>query len=158
MTRAASLKIGVDIGGTFTDVTVVEADGRVTTHKTPSTPRAPAEAVLQGLAEALNKAQCDPARCTSFVHGSTIGVNTIIQRNGARVGVLVTKGFEDLLEVGRTKMPDPFSLFTMRPIPLSRKNCVRGVVERIDAKGRVVAPLDEDSLVVGVRELLKEGA
>jgi N-methylhydantoinase A len=158
MARAGSFKIGVDIGGTFTDVTVVEADGRVTAHKTPSTPRAPAEAVLRGLAETLDKAQLDPARCMSFVHGSTIGVNTIIQRTGARVGVLLTKGFEDLLELGRTKMPDPFSLFTMRPIPLSRKDMVRGVVERIDAKGRVVTPLNEESLVAGAGELLKAGA
>jgi N-methylhydantoinase A len=63
--------------------------------------------------------------------------------------VLVTKGFEDILELGRTKMPDPFSLFTMRPVPLSRKNFIRGIVERIDAKGRIVTPLDEDSLLAG---------
>jgi N-methylhydantoinase A len=157
MARAGSYKIGVDIGGTFTDVTIVQTDGTVTSHKTPSTPRAPAEAVLRGLAEAIDRAHLDPAGCMSFVHGSTIGVNTIIQRTGARVGVLVTKGFEDLLELGRTKMPDPFSLFTMRPIPLARKDMVRGVVERIDAKGRVVAPLDEQSLLAGASELLRAG-
>src|SRR5262249_1808489 len=100
----------------------------------------------------------DPARCMSFVHGSTIGVNTIIQRTGARVGVLLTKGFEDLLELGRTKMPDPFSLFTMRPVPLARKDMVRGVVERIDAKGRVVTELGEGSLLTGAKELRQAGA
>jgi N-methylhydantoinase A len=159
MTAAANAyKIGVDIGGTFTDVTIVETGGRVTSHKTPSTPRAPAEAVLRGLHEAIDRARLDPARCMSFVHGSTIGVNTIIQRTGARVGVLLTKGFEDLLELGRTKMPDPFSLFTMRPVPLARKDMVRGVVERIDAKGRVITRLDEQSLVAGAKELLQAGA
>ena len=158
MARASSYKICVDIGGTFTDVTVVETDGTVTSHKTPSTPRAPAEAVLRGLFEALDRAQLDPAQCMSFVHGSTIGVNTIIQRTGARVGVVLTKGFEDLLELGRTKMPDPFSLFTMRPVPLARKDMVRGVVERIDAKGRVVAPLDETSLVAAGNDLVRHGA
>ena len=158
MARAASFKIGVDIGGTFTDVTIVDADGRITAHKTPSTPAAPADGVLKGLSEAMAKADLDPAQCSSFVHGSTIGVNTIITRTGAAVGVLVTKGFEDILELGRTKMPDPFSLFTMRPVPLSRKNFVRGVVERIDAKGRIVTPLDEASLLAGVRELQEQGA
>lgn len=158
MARVSSYKIGVDIGGTFTDVTVVETDGTVTSHKTPSTPRAPAEAVLRGLFEVLDRAQLDPAQCMRFVHGSTIGVNTIIQRTGARVGVVLTKGFEDLLELGRTKMPDPFSLFTMRPVPLARKDMVRGVVERIDAKGRVVAPLDEASLVAAANDLVRHGA
>jgi N-methylhydantoinase A len=158
MTPASSFKIGVDIGGTFTDVTIVESDGRITGHKTPSTPAAPADGVLKGLSEAMAKAGLDPARCSSFVHGSTIGVNTIITRTGAKVGVLVTKGFEDLLELGRTKMPDPFSLFTMRPIPLSRKNFVRGVVERVDAKGRVLTPLDRASLLEGVRALKAQGA
>ena len=84
---AQAYKIGVDIGGTFTDVTIIETGGRVTSHKTPSTPRAPAEAVLRGLREAIERARLDPGRCMSFVHGSTIGVNTIIQRTGARVGV-----------------------------------------------------------------------
>ena len=71
---------------------------------------------------------------------------------------LVTKGFEDLLELGRTKMPDPFSLFTTRPIPLSRRNLVRGVSERIDAKGRTITRLDQVSLIAGARELLDQGA
>lgn len=158
MSPKPSLKIGVDIGGTFTDVAVVVSDGRVVTHKTPSTPQAPAQAVLQGIKESLEKAGLDPALCTSFVHGSTVGVNTIITRTGAKVGVLITKGFEDLLELGRTKMPDPFSLFTMRPIPLSRKDWVRGVRERIDSKGRVLESLDEKSLVAGAQELVQKGA
>jgi N-methylhydantoinase A len=158
MSAEPSLKIGVDIGGTFTDVAVVVSDGRVVTHKTPSTPRAPAEAVLQGIKESLGKAGLDPALCTSFVHGSTVGVNTIITRTGAKVGVLVTKGFEDLLELGRTKMPDPFSLFTARPIPLSRKDWVRGVRERIDSKGQVLEPLDEGALIASAKELVQQGA
>lgn len=157
MGKASSFKIGVDIGGTFTDVTIINAEGRITTHKTPSTPRAPAEAVLRGLREAMAKADCDPANCASFVHGSTIGVNTIIQRTGARVGMIVTKGFEDLLEIGRTKMPDPFSLFTMRPIPLARKDNVRGVLERVDGQGRVITPLDEAGLVAAAAELVVQG-
>src|SRR6266851_1808494 len=113
MADLKSFTIGVDVGGTFTDVTIIGADGRIAAHKTPSTPRAPAD-------------------CVRFVHGSTIGLNTIIRRVGARVGLLVTGGFEDLLELGRTKMPEPFSMFTTRPAPLARKNWVRGIVERMD--------------------------
>jgi N-methylhydantoinase A len=158
MTMSASFKIGVDIGGTFTDITIVEEGGRITSHKTPSTPKAPAESVLRGITEALRFADLDPVNCASFVHGSTVGVNTIIQRVGDKVGVLVTKGFEDLLEIGRAKMPDPFSLFTMPPIPLVRRNWVRGVPERLDAKGRMLQPLDEKAVLAGAKELVDQGA
>lgn len=159
MSTTTRFKIGVDIGGTFTDVTIVsENDGQVTTHKTPSTPQALEEGVLRGVANGLAKARLDPAGCTTFVHGSTVAVNTVIQRTGARVGVLVTRGFEDLLELGRTKMPDPFSLFTSRPIPLSRRNWVRGVRERVDAQGHVLIPLDEVSVLSAAEELLRQGA
>ena len=159
MSTATRFKVGVDIGGTFTDVTIVsEHDGQVTTHKTPSTPQALEEGVLRGVAAGVAKARLDPAGCTTFVHGSTVGVNTIIQRAGARVGVLVTRGFEDLLELGRTKMLDPFSLFTSRPIPLSRRNWVRAVRERVDAQGRVLLPLDEASVLAAAGALLEQGA
>ncbi|WP_046868230.1 hydantoinase/oxoprolinase family protein [Microvirga massiliensis] len=158
MQTAEAFKIGVDIGGTFTDITVIERNGRATTHKTPSTPHAPAESVLRGIREALELAELDPAGCRSFVHGSTVGVNTIIQRLGAKVGVLVTKGFEDVLELGRAKMPDPFSLTTMRSIPLSRRDWVRGVVERMDSRGQPLVELDRVSLLDNARELVNKGA
>lgn len=158
MAKTNSFRIGVDIGGTFTDITVVEQNGRISSYKTPSTPKAPAQSVLTGIRETLDVASLDPSSCASLVHGSTVGVNTIIQRVGDNVGVLVTQGFEDLLEIGRAKMPDPFSLFTMRPIPLTRRNWVRGVPERIDAKGRVLKPLDEKALLARAKELIDRGA
>lgn len=158
MANTNSFRIGVDIGGTFTDITVVEQGGRISSYKTPSTPKAPAQSVLTGIREALDVAELDTAACASLIHGSTVGVNTIIQRVGENVGVLVTQGFEDLLEIGRAKMPDPFSLFTMRPIPLTRRNWVRGVSERIDAKGRVLKPLDEAGLIAKAKELVERGA
>src|SRR5690606_36543977 len=99
-----------------------------------------------------------PRDCAGFVHGSTIGVNTIIRRDGARIGVLLTAGFEDLLELGRCKMPDPFSLFSARPLPLARRNFVRGVRERIDGNGRVVTLLDLESLRLAAQELVEAGA
>src|SRR5579872_5673835 len=101
MANTNSFRIGVDIGGTFTDITVVEQSGRISSYKTPSTPKAPAQSVLTGIREALAVAELDTTSCASLVHGSTVGVNTIIQRVGEKVGVLVTQGFEDLLEIGR---------------------------------------------------------
>ena len=158
MSGGTPFRIGVDIGGTFTDTTIVADDGWMVVHKTPSTPRAFEEGVLRGISEGLARAGLDPAGCTTFVHGSTVAVNTVIQRRGARVGVLLTKGFEDLLELGRTKMPDPFSLYTNRPLPLSRRNWVRGIRERVDARGRVLVPIDAESVVAAARELLELGA
>lgn len=158
MAESNTFKIGVDVGGTFTDVTLVGNDGIVSTYKTPSTPSAPAAAVLKGLTEAIRLSGRAPQDCSGFVHGSTIGVNTIIRRDGARVGMLLTRGFEDVLELARCKMPDPFSLFATRPLPLVRRNFVRGVAERVDGKGEIVKPLDRDSLLGSARELLAQGA
>jgi len=158
MKSAESFKIGVDVGGTFTDITLVGSDGAITVHKTPSTPEAPAQAVLTGIGEALHAAGRQPRDCVGFVHGSTIGVNTIIRRDGASVGLILTAGFEDILELGRCKMPDPFSLFSARPLPLARRNFVRGVRERIDGNGRIVTPLDLDGLGSAAQELVDGGA
>lgn len=158
MNPSVQYKIGVDVGGTFTDVTLIAGDGSVTSFKTPSTPNSPADAVLSGLREAISSGARRPEDCAAFVHGSTIGVNTIIRRDGASVGLLLTRGFEDILELARCKMPDPFNLFGSRPLPLIRRNFVRGVNERIDGQGIVVKPLDLADVLSAAKELIEAGA
>jgi len=151
-------RIGVDIGGTFTDTTVLDDDGTVTISKTPSVPNAPEQGVIDGIVLGLERAGLSPAACTALVNSSTIAVNSVVQRNGAAVGLLVTEGFEDLLELGRVKMSDPFSLKAVRQTPLVAKSWVRGVKERIDAGGRIVTPLDRRRLLSAARDLVAQGA
>ena len=158
MSSANSFLIGVDVGGTFTDVTIVDGKGAIIVHKTPSTPSAPAHGVLTGIEEAMLKADLRAQDCVGFVHGSTIGVNTIIRRDGARVGLLLSSGFEDILELARCKMPDPFSLFSSRPLPLVRRNFIRGINERINGQGVIVTALDRDTLLTAAEHLVAQGA
>src|SRR3990170_5853953 len=98
-------RLGIDVGGTFTDVVLLAgATGRLEFLKTPSTPGDPSRAVFTGVT-ALRERGVDPAAITYFVHGTTLAVNTVVQRVGVRVGALVTQGFRDLLEIGRGRLP-----------------------------------------------------
>jgi N-methylhydantoinase A len=153
-----AFRIGVDIGGTFTDTTVLDDDGTVTISKTPSVPNAPEQGVIEGIVLGLERAGLPPGACVALVNSSTIAVNSVVQRNGAAVGLLVTEGFEDLLELGRVKMSDPFSLKAVRQPPLVAKDWVRGVHERISASGKIVKPLDRVGLLAAADELVAQGA
>jgi N-methylhydantoinase A len=126
--------VGVDTGGTFTDFILF--DGReIRTHKVLSCPDDPSRAVLQGLREL-------GALDAEVVHGSTVATNAFLERKGARVTLLTTKGFEDLLEIGRQERGSLYDLMWERPEPLIPRSRRIGVRERIDAKGRVVLPID----------------
>lgn len=150
--------IGVDIGGTFTDTTILRDDGAVTTFKTPSTPAAPELGVFLGVTTAMERAGLAPEDCVALVNSSTVGVNAIVQRRGANVGVIVTEGFEDFLEIGRAKMSELFKLDAKPHAPLVRKPMVRGVRERIDASGKVLCALDVASLTDAAGSLIDAGA
>jgi len=96
--------VGIDVGGTFTDVVVYADNGtRMTTAKVASTPEDPSEAFMNGLNLGLQNAGVDPSTVTRLVHGSTVGVNAFLQKRGAHVGVICTRGFEDTLAIGRAK-------------------------------------------------------
>jgi len=126
--------VGVDTGGTFTDFILF--DGReIRTHKVLSTPDDPSRAVLQGLRE-IGALDAD------VVHGSTVATNAFLERKGARVALLTTKGFEDLLEIGRQERGSLYDLMWERPEPLIPRSRRFGVRERIDSKGRVITPID----------------
>jgi N-methylhydantoinase A len=112
---AVGVTVGVDIGGTFADFVALDTeDGRAVTLKVLTTPTAPGQDVAAGLRRLAGNG-LDLSAVGRFVHGTTVGVNTIIQRRGARIALFTTAGFTDLLELARLRMPNPYSLFCERP-------------------------------------------
>jgi N-methylhydantoinase A len=140
------VRLGVDIGGTFTDFVWVDAAGRVRLHKRLSTPADPAGAVVAGAAELGVPA--DPA--AQVVHGSTIATNALLERRGARTALITTQGFADVLEIGRQNRPELYALVPHRPPPLVPREWRFELPERISAQGEVLRPLDPQA----VRDLI----
>ncbi len=151
MTR---FRLGIDIGGTFTDFACFDTrTGALIGLKIPSTPHEFAEAVRVGLDQLATEHGVDLREIGTVVHGTTIAVNTLIQRTGARLGLLVTEGFRDVLELQRLRLPNPFDLDGTRPLPLIPRARVAEVRERLRADGSVDTPLDEDGAREAVRRL-----
>lgn len=133
-------KIGVDTGGTFTDI-VMRINGGLFTHKVLSTPRSPAHAVIQGVGEILRLHNTD-AEQLEIVHGSTVATNALLERRGARVALVTTKGFEDVLEIGRQARPNLYDFFVERPVPLVPANRRFGISERTLHTGDIQTEID----------------
>jgi len=150
----AGARIGCDVGGTFTDFVLAENDGSLRHLKVPSTPASPAEAVLAGLRD-LN---ADTRSVDAFIHGTTLAVNTIIQRAGARTGLLVTRGFRDILELARLRLSDPTNYFIEKPVPLVARHLVAEIDERMLATGRPYLVVDESQVIAEARRLVEDGA
>ena len=147
---ARRFRIAVDVGGTFTDVVIADERGRgLTGAKVPTTPHDRAVGVMEGVRSAAAAAGIGPGDIVEVVHGSTTGTNALIERSGAKVGFLTTAGFRDMLEIGRVQRPmEGLYDFTVdRPPPLVPRHRCLEAVERIDAEGRIVTPLDEASVV-----------
>lgn len=154
-----SYRIGVDIGGTFTDFCVFDESSRaLQTLKVLSRPDAPGDEVLHGLAEIERRFGIPPASVSYFTHGSTVGVNAIIQRKGARLCLLVTEGFRDVLELARLKIPDPYDLFSRRPDPIVPRDRVLEVRERMNPDGSTDTAPDRDSVLAAARRAQELGA
>jgi len=137
------MRIGIDIGGTFTDFVVFdEMSSNFQTFKILSTPQDPAEAVLTGLTEQLT-VEGAPHR---IVHGSTVATNALLERKGASTALITTEGFRDILEIGRQNRPDIYDLFSHRPAPLVPAELRFEVAERVDYQGRPVSPLEPGTL------------
>ena len=150
--------LGIDIGGTFTDFTVYDASSRsVAGLKVPSTPPEFAQAVDDGLDRLASELGVDLREIDVVVHGTTIAVNTLIQRTGARLGLLVTEGFRDILEMQRLRLPNPLDMRGSRPEPLIPRARVAEVRERLLADGRVDIALDEAGLAASARRLAELG-
>jgi N-methylhydantoinase A len=149
-------RVGVDVGGTFTDIVLALPDGRVYVNKTTTTPQDPGEGVVAGIAAVLGEAGLAPGDVAEVVHGTTVASNTILQKGGARTGLLTTRGFRDVLEIARIRTPGMFDLTWRKPEPLVPRRWRVEVSERIGADGNVVLPLDESSVRQAVAFLLAE--
>ena len=140
--------IGIDIGGTFTDL-VGYVDGKIVTSKTSTVPADP----TQGIARSLELANCDPNALNEILHGSTIAINTVLERKGARTALITTAGFRDVYAIGRSNRIQAFNLFFKRPQPLVPRSLTFEIPERILASGEVLEALDEKALAGIISEI-----
>ena len=148
------LRIGVDTGGTFTDVVAVdEVSGKLTVTKTPSTPADPAVGFMAGLAKVLGLLGADPAAIASISHGTTIATNQLLESDVGELGFITTEGFEFMLEIARQSVPDGYgnSYFWVKPDRIVPPDRVRGVGGRLDHTGAELRPFDEEQAVAAAR-------
>jgi 5-oxoprolinase (ATP-hydrolysing)/N-methylhydantoinase A len=151
-------RVGFDVGGTFTDFILYDVEiGRVTLHKRLTTPHDPSEAALQGLEELMAMSGIEFADVGQMVHGTTLVTNAIIERKGAKLGLITTEGFRDILEMGTEQRYDIYDLFLRFPQPLVSRDRRREVSERIDRDGQIVTPLNEKQLLSAIRRLSADG-
>ena len=148
--------MGVDVGGTFTDI-ALSAGERIHTAKALTTPERPVEGVLEGIGYALDAAGLDSAAFRSVIHGTTLATNALIERRGAKVGVITTDGFRDILEIGYERRYDQYDINIGQPDRIVPRDRMFGVRERINASGEVIEALDEASLALAIGRLLDDG-
>jgi len=152
------VRVGVDVGGTFTDFVIFYVDeGRIERLKIPSTPQNPAEAVLEGLRRIIEKVGKD--RISVVVHASTIGSNLFLGQIGLEIpktALITTRGFRDVLEIGRQRRPELYNIFFTKPRPLVPRRLRFTVTERISCRGEVLVPLNEAEVVEIAKKLCEE--
>ena len=152
------IRIGVDVGGTFTDFVLVDDHRQlIFLGKQLTTARDPSEAIIAGVQRILREAEVGVERLDGVVHGTTLVTNIVIERKGAKVGLITTKGFRDVLEMGREIRYDLYDLFLEKPEPLVPRHLRREVDERVAATGAVLRPLDKQQFRSVVDELVGQG-
>ena len=152
------LRIGVDIGGSFADFAVLnDRTGELNTLKVFSRPDSPGAEVLRGMEGLAERYGVDPHDVAYFTHGTTVGVNAVVQRKGLKLGLITTRHFEDVLDIARLKGPDMYNLMSKRPAPLVPRERVFGIVERLAADGTVETPVDEASVLDALGKLRRAG-
>jgi len=149
-------RLGVDVGGTFTDLVLLTGDGCLVTRKVLSTSGNYAEAIFTGIADVLQEAGMAGHHVKELIHGTTVATNAIIERRGARTGLVTTEGFRDLLEIGRLRLMWLYDMDQERPAPLVRRRWRFEVAERLDHRGEVMRPIDRDSLERAIAEIAVE--
>ena len=154
--RAMQSAIGIDIGGTFIDIVLSDADG-LRYFKVPSTPDAPHEGVLEGLANLISSEMLVPTTIERIIHGSTVATNALLEGSWGRIGLVTTLGFRDVLEIGRQTRPDIYDLFPARKPQIVSRDLRLEARERLDAAGNVVTPLDRASVQEAGRGLREGG-
>lgn len=150
-------RVGVDIGGTFTDIVLWSASGEVLVKKVPSSVGDYARAIIDGLAQVFTEAGLDPAQMEQVRHGTTVASNAILERKGAKTGLIGSKGFRDVLEIRSLRMPRLYDLTWTKPPPLVERYLRVTVDERVNAAGKVVKACDPAEAEAAVKRLLGEG-
>lgn len=150
----ANAHLAADIGGTFTDIAVTHR-GALFTCKVPTVPDAPEEGIFRGVRQAMADTGLTPADFSLIVHGTTLATNALIERKGAKTAMLVTDGFRDAVEMAYENRFEQYDIFMDKPPPLVPREFRYGVPERVDAKGNVLVPLDENA-VAGLIESLRQ--
>jgi len=150
-----ALRVGVDIGGTFTDLVFLDAEGHLHKLKTPSTPDDYARAIVEGITRRLGEHE-PAARIEEIVHATTVATNAILERSGARTALVTTEGFRDVLELRRIRIPLVYDLSWEKPPPLVERALRFEVTERLDARGVVITPL-EGSAVEAIADAIEAG-
>ena len=149
MTVAQDYRLGVDVGGTFTDLLLIEeSSGNTYRTKVPSTPADPSQAILSGIDRICDLAGITPAQIARLMHGTTVATNAVLEAKGARVGLVVTEGYGQILQIARSLVPGGLAGWIVwpKPEPLVDLSDTVEVVERLSATGEVVRPIDEDDL------------
>ena len=153
-------RAGIDVGGTFTDLMLVDDESKaVWVHKVPSTPADPSKAMMSGLRELAELAEIEPERLQQVFHGTTIATNIVLERNGSKTGMITTKGFRDIIYIGRHRRPKTFSIYQdlpWREPTLVERRFRLPVSERIGPPGEIITPLDEEEARAAVRHALIE--
>src|ERR1700752_165337 len=141
--QRSHLRLAADIGGTFTDIAVFdEKSGKLTFGKALSTPAR----LVEGISAGVLQAGSEYRSAGLFLHGSTIAINTMLERTGAKTALLITEGFRDIYEIGRINRPDAYNLFFQKHVPLIERALRFEVKERVLADGEIERPLDEDEI------------
>lgn len=151
-------RLGVDTGGTFTDLALVDEEtGDFRLYKLSSTPDDPSEAILAGTSAVLTQGRVGPADLVYFGHGTTVGTNAVIEGRLARTGLLTTGGFRDIIELARQRKPDLYDLDIAKPAPLVRRDLRREIDERMDYAGNVIRSVDDSAVLAVLADLKRAG-
>ena len=150
------ITVAFDIGGTFTDFVLHDAESsRTHTLKVPTTPQDPSIAVMGGLATIISAAKVEPASVSTMLHATTVATNAILERKGAATGLITTKGFRDVLIIGRQKRYETYDLYISKPKPLIPRRYITEVAERMAPDGTVVTDLDMASVDAAIDAILE---
>src|SRR4029079_6361406 len=154
-------RLGVDVGGTFTDLFLVSQGngGGQFRVKTPSTPHDPSEGVLTGVRRICDEAGIGVEDLRNILHGTTVATNAVLESKGARVGLITTQGFGQILHLARSQTPGPLAgwIIMIKPDPPGSLAATREAVERMDARGNTIVAVDREQVAAAVRDLIGSG-
>ena len=143
---SGSLRISADIGGTFTDIAFLRNDGVLITRKILSTPDDFARAVVMGILELINEINEPPESFSEVLHGCTVATNAILESKGAKTALITTKGFRDVLEMRRIRMPVLYDPLYVKPVPLIPRERRYEIEERLDGNGKIITKINRNNL------------